>query len=469
MLSRSLTLAVAFALAAGLLFVPAANAAGRPPCLVSNERTNLGISDLQASIDAAVPGDTLVIKGTCVGIVGPLQQANFIINKDLTLKGVSNKPFGQATLDGGGAGPVVWVRDGANVTFTGLTITNANAHPNNMSFGGLQNDHSVVTLIDSAVTGNYARTAAGIGNYLGTMTLTNSTVSGNVADFGGGGIYNMGTLYLMNSMVSGNTGGGGGGIFNFRVDTIPVSGLLTVTNSAITGNTATQGGGIYNQGSQYGLGVLNLTDSRVTDNTANVGAGIYNVGTAVITESSVSDNVTALLGGVGGYGGGIANVRGYLSEPAVLSLTNSTVSGNSAAGMGGGIVNGLGHLDGSVAVLSGTTVSRNTTPYSGGGIANRGTLIIEGSSVSTNVANFGGGIFGDGTLTFSSTPTTVGGNTGTLMVGGIMNGGGTVTGGCPSVLGQAVPPSTTEVGLVVYDPPNISGWEFFKDYNGFSC
>ena len=40
-------------------------AAGRPTCLVSNERTGVGFRSMQDAVDAASPGDTLVIKGTC--------------------------------------------------------------------------------------------------------------------------------------------------------------------------------------------------------------------------------------------------------------------------------------------------------------------------------------------------------------------------------------------------------------------
>ena len=64
MKGRKITLATTVALIAGILITPGASAAGRPGCLVSNERTRLGTTSLQAGIDAASPGDTLVVAGS---------------------------------------------------------------------------------------------------------------------------------------------------------------------------------------------------------------------------------------------------------------------------------------------------------------------------------------------------------------------------------------------------------------------
>jgi hypothetical protein len=437
---------------------------GRPACLVSNERTGLGSGSLQDAINTAARGDTLTVEGTCLGPgawVG--RNANFVIDRDLTIRGIANEELGAPTLDGGLKGPVVEVLSGLTVTLIGLTITNGFLL--NSPIGGLSNEGNLA-LIDSTVTGNRANTGGGIENgFRGSMTITNSTVSGNTSRAGGGGIYNAGTMTIADSTVSANTSEllAGGGIWN--------SGVLYVTNSTIHGNRAAQGGGgIYNQGSQYGLGVLSVIDSTVRDNTAANGGGIYNLGTGEITDSYVSDNTAVQVGGFSGHGGGIVNVRGYLAEPPNLTVANSIISGNAAtAGSGGGILNGLSSGEASFLTLTDSTVSSNSAAY-GGGIWNVGTFTIQGSVVSLNVTQYlGGGILSLGALTFNSAPTTIGGNTGTVSWGGIANDGGTVSGGCPTVLGQGAPPSTTTTGLVVYDPPNLAGQEFDSDYAGFTC
>src|SRR6266581_3394324 len=71
-------------------------------------------------------------------------------------------------------------------------------------------------------------------------------------------------------------------------------------------------------------GGLTLTNSTVSGNSATEGGGIYNVGTLSLTNSTVSGNSAA-------SGGGIS------SRSGTLSLTNSTISGNSAVIEGGGM------------------------------------------------------------------------------------------------------------------------------------
>jgi len=99
-------------------------------------------------------------------------------------------------------------------------------------------------------------------------------------------------------------------------------------------NNITITNGFVSGGSGGGIvnnGSLTLTNSSVSGNTASgAGGGIYNQGTLAFTNSTVSGNS-------GGYGGGIYNL-------GALSLTSSTVSGNTAGvfGYGGGIYNYVG-------------------------------------------------------------------------------------------------------------------------------
>ena len=136
--------------------------------------------------------------------------------------------------------------------------------------------------------------------------------------------------------------------------------------------------------------------------------GINNLGILTLTDSTVSGNTAR---GPYAYGGGVTNYEG------TLTLINSTVSGNSAA-RGGGIMN---YSNGTLT-LTDSTVSGNTAT-SGGGIWHSDRVTLINSTVSGNTADYGGGIHNGGTLTLINS--TVSGNTATS--GGGINTSGTVT------------------------------------------
>jgi len=139
------------------------------------------------------------------------------------------------------------------------------------------------------------------------------------------------------------------------------------------------------------------------------------------------DGLTIKNGSVGevenGNGGGILNQEDF-------TLTNSTVSGNSANSDGGGISNAT---EGSATIVN-STVRDNTGGDEAGGVYHDNfatTLIIKNSTISGNSANFGGGIRTneDATITNSTvTGNVVGDNNNTNADGGgVQNDGGTLT------------------------------------------
>jgi CSLREA domain-containing protein len=146
--------------------------------------------------------------------------------------------------------------------------------------------------------------------------------------------------------------------------------------AVINGITVTDGNALGNTGGGiYNLGTLTLTDSSISANSASSsGSGISNGGTMTVTDSTISGNSMTF----GGGGGAISNFD------ATLTLNNSTVSGNS----GGGIYN-AGRL-----TLNNSTVSGNSSSARGGGIANvSATLTLNNSTVSGNSSSeLGGGI-----------------------------------------------------------------------------
>ncbi|WSQ09863.1 hypothetical protein OG604_20015 [Streptomyces sp. NBC_01231] len=185
------------------------------------------------------------------------------------------------------------------------------------------------------------------------------------------------------------------------------------------GSAASAGGGIHNEGT------LTVTNSAVRDNTAPSGAGggIHNLGTLTVVSSTVSANYSL------GAGGGINN-NGY------LTVRSSSVFGNSGDN-GGGIFN---YLAGQTVALIQSSVHHNTARVSdGGGLLNyQGEMTVSGSTVYSNTATFGGGIWNGGTLT--ATRSTVLSNTAT---GGPGSGGGIYKAGGTVALDRSVVRSNT--------------------------
>ena len=157
-------------------------------------------------------------------------------------------------------------------------------------------------------------------------------------------------------------------------------------------------------------GTLTLTNSTVSGNSAyDRGGGVYNRGTVTLTNSTVSGNTAASFE-KNNSGGGVYN-RG------TVTLTNSTVSGNRAdsslgSTRGGGVFN-----SGTVTVTS-STVFGNSAGF-GGGVSNSGTVTVTKSTFSGNSAESGGGVSNSGTLTVTNS--TVSGNRANCCNGGVHN------------------------------------------------
>jgi hypothetical protein len=283
---------------------------------------------------------------------------------------------------------------GANLNVSGLTIRNGRVVRAPFGPPPIPPDHQIGD-------------GGGIFN-AGTMSITNSTVSGNVAWNSGAGIHNAAgaTLTINDSMITANSsqqdaGGNrkGGGVYN--------AGTLTMINCTVLSNFAPggnagglqsgfgQGGGIYNATSA----TATVANTAISGNSVGgvrslSGGGIHNSGNLALTNSDITGNSAAvrdpasLLGGAWlGEGGGIYN------DSNTMSVTNTTISGNTAA-TGGAIRN-----SGQVTIKSSTiAVNSAPSPRSGpggtGGVANTGTATLQNTIIaqnnSTGIRDFAG-------------------------------------------------------------------------------
>src|SRR6266511_4369939 len=92
------------ALVAGLLGIGSTASAAPASCEVDNSTTSAAYSSVQAAIDTAGAGNTLEVKGTCVG--------TSTVTKNLRIKGGSPDV---SILDGGGAGSTLSVNPSGKV------------------------------------------------------------------------------------------------------------------------------------------------------------------------------------------------------------------------------------------------------------------------------------------------------------------------------------------------------------------
>lgn len=244
-----------------------------------------------------------------------------------------------------------------------------------------------------------------------TVNLSGMTMTFGECNTNGGAILNGGTLSMTGSIISSSSAdNGGGGIWSSEGST------LMVTGSNISGNTAALGGGIVS------VGTLTLVDSGVNGNTAIVsdGGGILSFAMTVI-HSAISGNHAP-----NGLGGGLVHYSFF--NGVTSTVTDSTISRNTA-----GNCSGLFIDDFSTLTVAHSTISENIAGRSSGGICNNGTLTLSDSTISGNSTTIadgnggGGGLYSYGDTGIISCTIAKNSATGANSAGGIYRDSGTVT------------------------------------------
>jgi hypothetical protein len=183
----------------------------------------------------------------------------------------------------------------------------------------------------------------------------------------------------------------GAGASSTTIDGTHSGTVFTITSGTVTLQylTIANGSGDTSGGIYNSGGSVTVSNSTVSGNSASFGGGIRNHAILTVSNSTISGN------SVGSFRGG-----GLFNE-GTLTVSNSTVSGNSAT-LGGGIFNHVG----SVTVGNSTVSGNSADTGNGGGIFNNahGTLTVNNSTLAGNSASFGGGLLNNGgSLTVSNT------------------------------------------------------------------
>jgi hypothetical protein len=183
----------------------------------------------------------------------------------------------------------------------------------------------------------------------------------------------------------------------------PGAGLLS-----ISGNEASR---VFQVDGGVTASISGLTISGGSAGPFGSGGGVSNQGTVTLTDCTLSGNTA-----VGEYGGGLVN-------DATAKLVRCTISGNSA-GSGGGLAN-----NGAMMTLTDCTIVSNTARFgggdggSGGGVAiEGGTAMLTDCTISDNTAGTGGGLANFAWA--SLIDCTISGNSAVVVAGASTTGGG---------------------------------------------
>jgi predicted outer membrane repeat protein len=183
---------------------------------------------------------------------------------------------------------------------------------------------------------------------------------------------------------------------------------LPTINTEITiqgnGNTTLDAEGMFRVLTVDLGGSLGIANATITGGSAADGGGIYVAGGRLsLTSTTISGNTAVDNGG------------GIYAISSTVSLTGATISGNTADDRGGGI-----YARASTVSLTSATIRDNTADGLGGGIMaiSGGSLSLVGTTVSDNSADSGGGAFLS--VATSVQNSTISGNSTSSRAGGIL-------------------------------------------------
>lgn len=376
--------------------------------------------------DAIISANTNAGKSGCLAGTAGADDIVFDVSGTIVVTGILPYISESLTIDGGnkitlsgGANQGVLATTGAvqtvnlyNLTFRDIAsnsyhgaafLNQATANISNTQFltnsvfgwsGGALSNLGTMGVYSSTFFGNKATWSVGFGGAGGAiynadfggngyMAITNSTFISNSSNVAGGALENSGTMTVTNSIFTQNQSGeSGGAIRSYTYDNLRVVGSTFTSNSVISPSNSF--GGAIESDNAYTITILN---SSFYSNTSGHGAGggvyIFDAPSAAIGNSTFSSNSSG-----GGYDGGGIEVYG-----SNLTITDTLITGNQGYG-GAGIDIGSNTL----VTITNTTISGNSASQNGGGIQSTGTsltITLNNVTIANNTAGASGS-FGDG-------------------------------------------------------------------------
>jgi parallel beta-helix repeat protein len=268
------------------IVVGLALASAQPAAAATTIRVPQDQPTIQAGIDTASPGDTVLV---AAGLY--VENIDFR-GKEITVKSESGRNV--TIIDGGHVGPVVRINasSGQRPVLRGFTIRNG------ANEGGVVTSGGPAVIEKNKITGNATcGEGGGVDASFSSAVIRQNMITNNRQQAcsggpGGGGIAirGAGTVQVIDNRITGNSHGSfGGGISLFAAGAPTISGNRIQNNSA--GN---EGGGIW---------IVNQSDATIvnniiTGNTSGAGGGIYwlvpsgAIGPAVVNNTIASNGAT---------------------------------------------------------------------------------------------------------------------------------------------------------------------------------
>ncbi len=381
-----------------------------PQSLAAGGSCNLAYAFQAPSANGAYSGSDTLTDNT-LNVTGSTQLISFT---GTTTGGTSAPPAATPTFSPAGgtysSAQTVTISDatsGATIYYTTNGTTPTTSSP---VYSGPITVSSTETIEAIATASGYSQSAVGSAAY--TITVAGATYT--VTDLTDSATDTGSIRYAVNQVNAGTggatidfSGAGASGTITLTNGTLTLSQNVTITGPGanlltISGNNAVTVFAV-SSGVTASISGLTIANGSNTNNISNGGGGgIINNGTLTVSNSTLSGNSTAPSGNYA-VGGGIANGTG------TLTVSNSTFSGNAANGQngnwgyGGGIANNHG----------GTVIVSNST--------------FTGNSASSGNSSYGGAIFNGSGGMVKVNNVTVSGNTVYTAGGGIVNNGTTLT------------------------------------------
>ncbi len=324
-------------------------------------------STIQDAINAAAPGDTIVVA-----------PGFYVEQLDLLGKSLTIQSLGDAsnTTISSTVGPLVRVSNATSATLRGFTLTGV--FGSSGSGGAILSQNSGLTVESCSFTSNSVIDGVGAAIYAdgGSLTLRTSSFVTNGAAFIDAATSGVGAAVSINNANA------------------------TITSSTFTGNVGTSmGGGAVGV---TGASVVTVTTSTFENNAVNVPSGATTLGGGGAI--SVRDTATLTVSGGSFSGnlsergaGGAIRVGASSGMTPNLAISGATLTGNTSTGSGGGAVAFGG--TGTCSIVLSTFDGNRATGSSGGAFstlstasASNGGVLIDDCTFRNNAAGVAGAV-----------------------------------------------------------------------------